>query len=191
MHDAEDLTQGFFAYLLERRVLETANRDMGTLRTFLLKVYQRYMNDVRDREQAQKRGGGVQVFSLNVEEGEHLYLADLAGKHTPESHYDHAWAQSVLRGALRHLGVQEEEAGRGKLFAELEPHLNPDSDAEADYAKATVTLGMNAESLRQAVSRLRRKFRDCLRERIAATLQDPDDARIDTELHALRAALRS
>jgi RNA polymerase sigma-70 factor (ECF subfamily) len=87
--------------------------------------------------------------------------------------------------------VQEEEAGRGKLFAELEPHLNPDSDVEADYAKATATLGMNAESLRQAVSRLRKKFRDCLRERIAATLQDPDDARIDTELHALKAALRA
>lgn len=189
-HDAEDLTQGFFAYLLQHPVLDSANRDLGTLRTFLLKVFQRYIGDVRDRANAQKRGGGIPVFSLNIEEGEDLAFADLTSTETPEMLYDRAWAHSVLRSALEHLGATETEAGRGAQFSVLEPHLNPDSQAEASYARAQEALGMNPENVRQAVSRLRKKFRDCLRARIAATLQEPDDARIDEELHALKSALR-
>ncbi len=189
-HDAEDLTQGFFAYLLQHTVLDSANRELGTLRTFLLKVFQRYIGDVRERETAQKRGAGMHVFSLDIEEGEHLALEEVAGKETPEMLYDRDWARSVLRTSLKHLEAMEQEAGRERQFEVLEPHLNPDAESDASYEHAIVALGMNAESVRQAVSRLRKRFRTCLREQIAATLQEPDDARIDEELHALKAALR-
>jgi RNA polymerase sigma factor (sigma-70 family) len=189
-HDAQDLTQGFFAFLLERDVLRTANRDLGTLRTFLLRVFQRYISDVQDREHAQKRGGGVRLCSLDITEGEHLADTVGAGTETPEMLYDRAWAHSVLRGALQKLRAIEIAAGRELMFSVLEPRLNPDSEQETSYEGAAAHLDMTTEAVRQAVSRLRKKFRDCLRERIAATLQEPDDARIDEELHALKAALR-
>lgn len=175
---------------MQHTVLASADRELGKLRTYLLRVFQRYIRDVRAHENAQKRGGGVQVFSLNIEEGEDMALVDLAGSETPEMLYDRAWARSVLRCAFQHLGVIEQAAGRGRLFAALEHHLNPDVEPGAGHAEATTDLGMSAEALRQAVSRLRKKFRDCLRESIAATLHEPDAARIDEELQALKAALR-
>lgn len=189
-HDAEDLTQGFFAYLLQHAVLDSANREMGTLRTFLLRVFQRYIGDVRDRDNAQKRGGGIQLLSLNVNEEEDMPCASLNSAETPEMLYDRAWAHAVLRGTLQQLAAIEHAADRGRQFVVLEPCLNPESDTEGAHADFATQLGISVDAVRQTVSRLRKKFRDCLRERIAATLQDPDDIRIDEELRALKAVLR-
>ncbi|HEY1052892.1 MAG TPA: sigma-70 family RNA polymerase sigma factor [Prosthecobacter sp.] len=188
-HDAEDLTQGFFAYLLQHAVLDSANREMGTLRTFLLRVFQRYIGDVRDRENAQKRGGGVQLLSLDFNE-EDMPFAGMDSSENPEVHYDRAWAHAVLRGTLQQLAALERAADRGRQFTVLEPCLNPEADADASHVDYANALGISVEAVRQTVSRLRKKFRDCLRERIAATLQEPDDARIDEELRALKAVLR-
>lgn len=186
--DAEDLTQGFFTYLLERTVLDSASRELGTLRTFLLRVFQRYIGDVREREGAVKRGGRVEFVPLNFDEADEL--PGVSGKETPELLYDRAWAHALLRSAMHELHAFEREAGRGRAFEVLEPHLNPDAHQDASYEDAAAALGMSVEAVRQAVSRLRKKFRDCLRQRIAATLHNPTDACIDEELHALKSALR-
>jgi RNA polymerase sigma factor (sigma-70 family) len=187
--DAEDLTQGFFIHALERDVFSLADRNLGNLRTFLLKIFQRYMGDVRDRERAQKRGGGREHLSLDLEGGENLYAADLATGESPELLYDRTWAQALLRAAQAALATSEQEAGRGKQFEILQSFLTPDSVAEQGYDAVASAAGMNPEAVRQAVSRLRKKFRKCLREAIAATLHEPDEARIDEELTALRVAL--
>jgi RNA polymerase sigma-70 factor (ECF subfamily) len=188
-HEAQDLTQGFFAYLSQRPALEPATPELGKLRTFLLRIFQRYMGDVRDHGNAQKRGGGVQVCSLNIEEGDDLPPFDIAGTETPETLYDRAWAHALLRATFQDLGAGEEAAGRGPIFKVLKSQLNPEGAEPESHAVAAAELGMNSEAVRQAVSRLRKKFRDCLRQRIAATLHEPDDALIDEELRALKVAL--
>ena len=188
--DAEDLAQGFFIHALEHEVFSLADRNLGTLRTFLLKIFQRYASDVRDRERAQKRGGGREHLPLTFEDGEELYSRNLSSDETPELLYDRAWAQSLLRMTLASLEEGERSAGRGDQFEALRSFLSPDSVADRDYEAAGKACGLSAEAARQAVSRLRKKFRGCLREQIAATLHEPDDARIDEELGALKVALR-
>lgn len=188
--DAEDLTQGFFAYALDHDVFSLADRNLGTLRTFLLRVFQRYIGDVQDRERAQKRGGGRIPVSLDLENAEALYARDLASDETPELLFDRTWAQSLLRTALAALAANEKNAGRGTQFEILQSFLTPDAVSGQGYEEAGRATGMAQEAVRQAVSRLRKKFREVLREQIAATLHEPDDARIDAELSALRVALR-
>ena len=188
-HEAEDLTQGFFAYLLQHATLGSATPELGRLRSFLLKVFQRYIRDVRHRDSAQKRGGTAPIYSLNVDEGDEMLVIEVAGEETPEMLYDRAWARALLRGTLQDLGAMEQAAGRGPLFEALKSQLNAETEEEESREQAALTLGMSGDSIRQAISRLRKKFRDCLRQRIAATLQEPSDSLIDEELHALKAAL--
>jgi RNA polymerase sigma factor (sigma-70 family) len=188
--DAEDLTQGFFVYALDHEVFRQADPNLGTLRTFLLRVFQRYIGDVRDRENAQKRGGGRKLVSLDLDDAEALYGRDLAIHETPELLFDRTWAQSLLRAALSTLAASEQSAGRAQQFEILQSFLTPDAVSDQGYEEAGRATGLSPEALRQAVSRLRKKFREALREQIAATLHEPDDARIDAELSSLRVALR-
>ena len=187
--DAEDLTQGFFVHALEHDVFSLADRSRGTLRTFLLKVFQCYMGDVRDRETALKRGGGRELVSLDLENAEELYARDLATHETPELLFDRAWAQSLLRATLSNLATGERSAGRGQQFQILQSFLTPDAVSEQGYETAALEAGLTPEAARQAVSRLRKKFRKCLREQIAETLAEPDEASVDAELSSLRIAL--
>lgn len=189
-HDAQDLTQGFFAYAVERNLFAGAAQELGKLRTFLLTAFQRYIGDVREKEHALKRGGGVENFSLNAEEGEARYAAEPADDATPETIFEHTWAMSVLQQALRTLATTETQAGRGAQFRTLEPFLNPAAKVEPDTAAACRALGTSEENVRQLVSRLRKKFRDTLRQHIADTLHDPTEELVDEELLALREALR-
>lgn len=188
--DAEDLTQGFFIHALEHEVFSLADRNLGTLRTFLLRIFQHYASDARDRERALKRGGGKEHLSLTFENGEEIYSRNLTSDETPELLYDRAWAQSLLRMTLSSLEESERGAGRGEQFQALRSFLSPDSVADHDYQVAGKAASLSPEAARQAVSRLRKKFKGCLRDQIAATLHEPDDARIDEELGALKTALR-
>lgn len=189
--DAEDLTQGFFEYLLERGTLASANPGLGRLRTFLLTVFQRYIGDEQTRDRALKRGGGQEIFSLDAEEGDRRYGAEPADEVSPEQLFDHSWAVSVLHAALEDLRKQETLSGRGAAFAVLECFLNPQSVAEGNYESAAAALETSAVTVRKMVSRLRAKFRDCLRQQIAGTLREPSEAQVDEELTALKSALRS
>ena len=187
--DAEDLTQGFFQYLLERGLFSTASQELGKLRTFLLTAFQRYAGDVRDMKLALKRGGGHEILSLDVGEAER-HFGEPAESLTPHEIFDHQWAMTVLHGTLRQLREAEDDAGRGGQFAILEPFLNPKSEAEGNYTDAADALGMNGEATRKAVSRLRGKFRDLLRRQIGDTLRFPTEEQVDAELTVLKAALR-
>ncbi|MBB5351663.1 RNA polymerase sigma-70 factor (ECF subfamily) [Haloferula luteola] len=189
--DAEDLTQGFFRYLLERDLVAGADRELGRLRTFLLTAFQRMMGDVRQRDHAKKRGGGQEMVPLDTAEAESRYSSEPDGFATPEAHYDRSWAMEVLHSALGDLRDAEQAGGKGEIFAVLETFLSPSDVADADYGAAATELGLSSTAVRKAVSRLRARFRDGLRDRIGATLNEPTPERVDGELAALQAALRN
>ncbi len=187
---AEDLTQGFFHYLLQKELFAAARQEAGKLRTFLLTVFQRYIGDARARDQAKKRGGGTELLPLDAEEGERRYSREPADHVTPEQLFDRSWAMSLLAAALGELGRAEAAQGRGRQFELLSTFLDTSTVAEGDYAALAGELESTPVAVRKAVSRLRRKFRECLRDQIAATLKEPDEDRVDEELIALRSALR-
>ncbi len=187
--DAEDLTQGFFQYLLEKNLIAAASQDLGKLRTFLLTIFQRFIGDARARDRAQKRGGGVAPIPLDLREGEQRYAHEPADPVTPEALYDRSWAMALLAQALDELRKSEAHAGRSAHFTVLEPFLNAAAVADGNYEAAATALRMSGDAVRKAVSRLRHRFRDALRQHIAATLHDPDEAQVDEELMALRIAL--
>lgn len=189
--DAEDFTQSFFHYLVKRDLLAGADQRLGKLRTFLLTAFQRHIRDARNQARALKRGGGQEIFALDMEGGEERYAREAAGAElSPEQIFDRGWALSLLEAALRDLRQQEEAAGKGVVFQALEPFLNPLAASDATSSTAAATLGLSPEATRKALSRLRGKFRECLRARISSTLRDPADALVDDELTALKTALR-
>lgn len=187
--DAEDLTQGFFFYLLERNLFLSANQERGKLRTFLLTAFQRYIRDTLVMEHAEKRGGGREIFSLDVDAAER-HFGEPSDTLTPHEIYDRNWALLVLHSTIDQLREAEETARRGGQFLQLEPFLNPRSHSEPNYDVAAISLEMSTEAVRKAVSRLRGKFRDLLRRQIAMTLTEPTEDQVDSELAALKAALR-
>jgi RNA polymerase sigma factor (sigma-70 family) len=188
--DARDLTQGFFAYLLPRRLFSSADPERGRFRTFLLTAFKRYIRDVEDRENAAKRGGKVEAVSLDSHDAENPLLHEPATSSTPESEFDKVWALTTLQAAIARLAADESEAGRGEAYRELERFLMPDSMEEAGYAKAEEALGMKQPAIRTVVYRLRKKLSRILRRQIAETLLDPSDAQLEEEMTALKAALR-
>lgn len=189
VEDAQDLTQSFFSYVLTRNLFSEAQQDLGKLRTFLLKAFERHIADIQEKGQRQKRGGGVEFIPL--ETGEGRYSVEPADAQTPDVLFERAWAHAVLDGALRQLAKEESKAGRAEAYEVLRQFLTLDLAGESDYQAAAVRLSTTVDSLRHMVRRLRNRFRHVLRQQIADTLIDPSAADIDTELASLRKALSS
>jgi DNA-directed RNA polymerase specialized sigma24 family protein len=190
-HDAQDLTQGFFAYLLQKDLFAAADRNLGKLRTFLLTAFTRFISRERAHESAGKRGGGRPVESLDqeFENGERRYRLEPADRVTPEQIYACSWALSILDVAKAQIQAKEAAAGRSEMFKVLEPFLEQNRDSSISYESVSAKLGTSQEALRKAVSRLRERYRDAVRDQIASTLRAPTEEEIESEMRALRAAL--
>lgn len=190
-HDAQDLTQGFFSYLLEKDLFASADRNLGKLRTFLLTAFTRYITRERVHANAQKRGGGKFHDSLDEEftDGERRYKLEPADRVTPEQIFARSWAMSLLKVAKAGIEAKEKAAGRGEIYRVLEPFLEQERDPSVSYEAIAAKLGLSQEALRKAVSRLRERYREAVRDQIANTLRSPSDKEIDTEMRALWAAL--
>ncbi|MBK1881321.1 hypothetical protein JIN85_02775 [Luteolibacter pohnpeiensis] len=188
--DAEDLTQGFFHYLIGRNLVSGANPELGKLRTFLLTAFQRFIGDIRTRNNALKRGGGLEILSLDVDAAERTF-GEPPERLTPHQIFDRNWALSIIQRTISELAETEAISGRAAQFKLLQDFINPRTHAEGSYEEAASALELSIESTRKAVSRLRGRFRDLLRKQIAATMSNPDDLQIDEELMALKLALRS
>jgi RNA polymerase sigma-70 factor (ECF subfamily) len=184
-HDAQDLTQGFFAQLLEKRSLAVADQQRGRFRSFLLTSMKHYLANQRDAERAQKRGGGDVVQSLDLEDAEGRYAREPADTTTPESLFERRWALTILEQTLARL--RDEMAARGKTqqFEVLKGQLGGES--AAPYAELAANLGIAPGAIKVAVHRLRKRYRELLREQISQTLADPTD--VDDEIRDLFAAL--
>jgi len=184
-HDAEtarDLTQGFFAALLERRGLESARQERGRFRSFLLACVRNFLADERDRATALKLGRGQPSISLDLDEAETSYAPyQPASRETPESLFERRWALTLLDEAMRELETEMARAGNAARFRVFGPYLVSDTDPpHADLARE---LGITEAAARVALHRMRQRFGAVLREQVARTLDDP--ARTDDELRYL------
>jgi DNA-directed RNA polymerase specialized sigma24 family protein len=185
--DAQDCTQEFFATLLEKDYVQDADRERGRFRTFLLTAVTRFLSKQRERERAAKRGGGRLVLSLDLDAGEGRYQSEPVEQWTPERLFERRWALTLLERVLARLGERYAEQGKRALFESLKTFLTQPETAgmQADQAAG---LGMTEGALKVAVHRLRRRYRDLLREEIAETVAQPDE--MADELDYLMAALR-
>ncbi len=185
---AQDLTQDFFARLLEKGLLAEADPGRGRFRAFLRTVCAHYLANQRDRENTLKRGGGRTAIRIDAALAEGRYAKELTHDLTAERIFDRSWALTLLDRVFRQLRLEYEEAGRGALFEGIQVFLTEDPRAPA-YSSIADRLGMTRGAARVAVHRLRRRYGDILRREIAATLDDP--AQIDDEIQGLFAALET
>jgi RNA polymerase sigma-70 factor (ECF subfamily) len=183
--DAEDLTQAFFARLLEKDYLEGVTSERGKFRAFLLMAIKRFLANEWDRAHAQKRGSAAPL-SLDWQDAESRYQIDPADNLSPDKLYDRSWAVTMLERVITRLRDESATEGKGGQYELLKPFLMF-GKSEIPYSKAAVALGISEGAARVAVHRLRRRYREILREEIAQTLSDPGQA--DEEVQALFSAL--
>jgi DNA-directed RNA polymerase specialized sigma24 family protein len=186
--DALDLTQEYFARLLEKPVLAAADPTRGRFRAFLRTDCGFFLNGCRDREQAQKRGGGHRSLSIDARDAEGRYVVEPADGLTPDHLFDRAWALTLLGRALDRLATDYAATGRRPLFEKLQGLLLYGCPTAA-HIEIARELGMTESAVQQAASRLRKRYREALREEIAATLDDPSDAAVESEIRDLFDAL--
>jgi RNA polymerase sigma-70 factor (ECF subfamily) len=183
---AKDLTQSFFARLLEKREIEAARRDRGRFRSFLLACVKHFLTNEWDRVRAEKRGGGRPVVPLELNDAERSFNMEPADSMTPERVFERTWAQTVLRRTLHRLREEQEHVGRGAQFELLKPLLM--AEAEVSQRSAAARMGLSESAVKMAVFRLRRRYKELLRAEIAETVRDPDQA--DEEMQYLLTALQ-
>jgi RNA polymerase sigma-70 factor (ECF subfamily) len=187
-HDAQDLTQEFFARLLEQNWLAQADRERGRFRTFLLSALSHFLANEWDKARAQKRGGAVQFVPLQLDSAETRYGQEPADPLTPEQCFERRWALALLDEVLNRLRAEHAAAGTGEMFDALKPCLVGDRQAQP-YAALAAQLGMTEGAVKVAVHRLRQRYRQLLREEIANTVATPEE--VNEEMHHLFSVLAS
>jgi DNA-directed RNA polymerase specialized sigma24 family protein len=183
-HDAQDLTQGFFARMLEKDWLAPADRNQGKLRSFLLTAMKRFLANEWERSHAAKRGGLHDITSMDTEEGERLLASAATLPEQPA--FDRTWALTVLQSTLRRLRAEYGQAGKLREYERIKPALTA-VRGEIDYDAIAADLRVLPASARSLVHRLRKRFRELFREEVAGTVATPEE--IDDEMRALVAAL--
>jgi len=173
--DAEDLAQAFFARLLEKNYLEGLSSEKGKFRAFLLASLKHFLANEWDKSQRQKRGGGITPISLDWQDADTRYQIEPADRLSPDRLYDRAGAVTVLERVITRLANECATDGKTGLFNQLRPFLMADLEA-IPYAQAAAALAMTESAVRVAVHRLRRRYRELLREEISQTLSDPAQA---------------
>ena len=184
---AQDLTQAFFALLLEKNFLEVADPQRGRFRSFLLTAVKHFLSNERDRAQALKRGGGEIPVSIDLLASEASFDPTGSDAETPEDLFERRWALSLLEHAMSRLR-SEFSAGRSGQFDKLVPFLSRDSDG-ARYEELAAEFGVSAGALRTLVHRMRRRYRDLVRAEIAETVATSDE--VDDEIRFLMSVLSS
>lgn len=185
---ALDLTQDYFARLLERPVLAAADRRKGRFRAFLRTDCAFFLSHRREADAAQKRGGGAAPLSIDARDAEGRYLREPTDDRLgPDRLFDRSWALELLDTTLALLAREQAELGQADRFDALKDVLG--GDRSVPFAKLADRLGTTEAALQAAASRLRKRYRVLLREQIAATLCDPSDEAIDAEIRDLFACL--
>ena len=180
--DAEDLTQEFFARLLEHQWIARADRELGRFRSFLLTAMKRFMAKEWAKAQTLKRGGGVRLVPLRFDTAETRYCREPADTSTPEQVHERRWALLLLESVLKRLRDDYTRDGKGALFDALQPCLIGSREAQP-YASLAARLGMSEGAVSMTVCRLRERYRECLKEEIRQTVASP--AEVDGELRHL------
>jgi len=184
--DAQDLTQEFFARLLQKDYLKAAAREKGRFRTFLIVALKRFLANEWDRARAQKRGGGQHPLSLDTELAEQRYRIEPVEGATAERVFERRWALTLLDRTMTRLREEFGSAGKGEEFDGLKLCLTAER-GEISYAEIAKALGINEGAARVAVHRLRKRFREIFREEIAHTVSSAEE--IEGEVRYLMGVL--
>jgi RNA polymerase sigma factor (sigma-70 family) len=179
---AQDLTQEFFARLLEKGTLGFATPERGRFRGFLLTAMKNFLTSAHEKDMAQKRGGTKKVLPLDFDEGESRFRLEPVDELTPERLFEKQWTLKLLELVMQRLEEESAAAGKSEQFAVLREYL-AGPHGEHTYAAAAAQLNQSEESVRQAASRLRKRYRELLREEVAQTVADPAD--VEDELRGL------
>lgn len=186
-HDAQDLTQSFFARLLEKKLLERVDPSKGKFRSFLLASLKYFLSDEWDKARAQKRGGAAATLSIDEAVAENLYGQEPKEGLSPDQLYERRWAMMLLDRTMTRIETEYRNGGKGDLFERLHGTLL--GAKEATHAEIGRELGMAGGAVKVAAHRMRKRFRGHLREEIALTVGEQTD--IDAEIQELFAALRA
>jgi RNA polymerase sigma factor (sigma-70 family) len=186
--NAQDLTQGFFLHLLERRALTHVDRLKGKFRSFLLASFQNYLSVEARRDRRLKRGGDYEFVSLDLESAESRYRLEPVDYLTAETIFDARWAMTLLDRAMTLLRHEYAAHGKASTFETLMVFLgSSDSNSTLSYEEAANVLGVGVGAVRTLIHRLRKQYTCLLREEVARTVSEPID--VQGEIHALCDAL--
>jgi RNA polymerase sigma-70 factor (ECF subfamily) len=180
--DAEDLTQSFFTRLLEKNYLHGLDAERGRFRAFLLSALKHFLANEWDKSHRQKRGGNAAHLSHDWQSADTQFQVAASAEPSPDKGFDREWAVALLGKVIARLGAECAAAGRARQFEELKVFLTAENGA-VPHAAAAQALGINEGAARVAVHRLRKRYRELLRDEIAQTLSDP--SHVDDELRAL------
>ena len=185
VHDAQDLTQSFFAYLIERKIYQRVDPHKGRFRSFLLASLKNFLADVSDRERTLKRGGGQNFLPLHedqIKDAESLFQTHSAASNE-DWIFDRSWAEALVATGLDQLSADYKGDPKEKLFNELRIFLASSAEPLPTYADLAVRLGITESTLRSHVARLRARYREVLRAEVRRTVDT--EAEVDEELHEL------
>jgi RNA polymerase sigma factor (sigma-70 family) len=185
VHDAQDLTQSFFAYLLEHKIYARADRQKGRFRAFLLASIKNFLADTADRERTLKRGGAQSFLPLHeeqAEEAESLFQTH-SGTSNEDRLFDRSWAEALVAAGLERLSADYKGEGKQRLFNELRIFVAGGAAPPPTYAELADRLGIAESTLRSHVTRLRARYREALRAEVRRTVDT--ESQVDQELHEL------
>ncbi len=186
-NEAQDAVQEIFLVLLENRQLASVSPDKGRFRSYLLAAANNYLASEWRRHRRLKRGGGEPPFELDAVQAEERYRYEPRDDRSPEFVYEQRWALTLLENVFATLEAEWNRAGKGALLEAFRPFLSGDEDAPG-YAETGQAVGLTEGAARVAVHRLRQRYRDLLRTKVAETLSDPRD--VESELRHLWAVLK-
>ena len=185
VHDAQDLTQSFFAYLLEHKVYARADREKGRFRSFLLASIKNFLADAADRERTLKRGGAQDFLPLHEEQAEEAESLFQAHSRTSNEDrlFDRSWAEALIAAGLERLSANYKGEGKEQLFNELRIFVAGGAELPPTYNELADRLGIAESTLRSHVTRLRARYREALRAEVRRTVNT--ETQVDEELHEL------
>jgi RNA polymerase sigma factor (sigma-70 family) len=173
-HDAQDLTQAFFERLLEKDYLRAVDRGKGRFRSFLLAALKHFLSNERDKARAKKRGGGQVLVPLDCSTAETQYRHEPADTLTPDKAFERQWAMALLERTMARLREAYAADGRSALFDQLKSTLT-EARGSVPYAALGARLDLSEAAVKMAVHRLRRRYREVLREEVAETVARPEE----------------
>lgn len=185
-HDAQDLTQEFFARLLEKHTFAAADPNRGRFRSFILTAMNNFLAQEWEKSRAKKRGGGNELFSLDLAQAENRYDLEPSSLDTPDKDFDKKWAVALLDSVMAQLEAEFKSDGKTELFTALKQTLTGSRESQP-YAELSQKLGMTEAAIKVTVHRLRKRYRELLQLEIANTVSSPEE--VKEEMRHLFAAL--
>lgn len=185
-HDAQDLTQAFFTKLIDKQYLDSVTQAKGRFRSFLLVALKHFVANQRDHERAAKRGGKFRQLPFDYADAESWLAANKTSR-SPDQDFEYNWAITVLDHAIARVRDRYHAAGKSSEFELLKPFLVA-HDAQPSYQELGEELGISESSARSAAHRIRKRYRQAIREQVAMTVDQQQD--IDDEMNALLEILK-